>query len=112
MTRTKGLTAKDILYKWDDNIKIQLSGEKIIVLIPYCEEILEFFKAETERNKEFQISSVVAKNLTNFLQILPQEVVACFWLRFNQEQRRLSEAWFNSFPENGNVIIRAIARSN
>lgn len=100
------LNADIILNGWDKDIAKRLQkvvdAGRIPELAAYNSLVIEHLKKDGKFNKKS------IKNLSNFLAIMPKEVVSGFWQAFNMDLRAMSEEWFNVDKANALIIRNAL----
>jgi len=93
-TDYQALDANIILNKWDKTIEKRLSdivkAGRTVELAAYNGLLIEW----VQENVKKSLTDKQSKNLYNFLSIVPNELVADFWKKFNGECREISTHWY------------------
>jgi hypothetical protein len=97
-TDYQSLDANIILNKWDKNVKRRLQdvidANRIPELAAYNMMIIEFIKDKVNKN----LNNKQCENLTEFMELIPNEVGADFWKKFNADCSSISTHWYKSGP--------------
>lgn len=93
-TDYQALDANVILNKWDDDVAKRLQAvvdaNRIPELANYNTIIIEFVKDKIKK----ELNQKQAQNLVNYCRVVPNEVCADFWKKFNQDCRDISAKWY------------------
>jgi hypothetical protein len=104
-TDYKALDGNAILNKWDATVEKQLksicTAKRIPELSAYNESILVY----CEKKVKEKLNTTQKDNLAKYLKMIPNEVVADFWQKFNKEHKVASEDWFKDPKINGKTIV-------
>lgn len=94
-TDYQALNAEIILNNWDESVARRLQdvvdANRIPELAAYNGMIVEYVKDKLKK-KEFNDNQ--SKNLLAFVELVPNEVCADFWKKFNAECRDVSQKWY------------------
>ena len=102
----ESLSADIILNKWDKSVEKKLKSIVDAGRIPELSSYNELLIAHLKSSGK--ISAKAKKNLSNYVGLMPKEIVAGFWQSFNLDLRNLSEEWYNSDAGNSKLILAAI----
>ena len=93
-TDYQALDAYVILNKWDEDVEKRLSDVVVANRIPelanYNTIIIEFVKDKIKK----ELNQKQSQNLVNYCKVVPNEVCADFWKKFNQDCRDISQKWY------------------
>jgi len=93
-TDYQALDANVILNKWDDDVEKRLQAvvdaNRIPELANYNTMLIEYVKDKVKK----ALNQKQAQNLVYFCKLVPNEVCADFWKKFNQDCRDVSQAWY------------------
>jgi len=107
-TDYQSLDANRILNKWDEEVEKHLKGVvkrgKILELGSYNELILDYIKTKVKS----KLDAKQKVNLSQYLKIIPNEVVADFWQKLNQDHKIISEDWYASSTDNSKIILGSL----
>jgi hypothetical protein len=105
------LNADVILNKWNkdiqERIEMIVKANRTPELAAYNELMMEYFS----KNKK-NLSDKQKKNLTSYLQVVPNEVAANFWKKFTSDYQAMSQDWYRSSAANMKVILGVLANPN
>lgn len=107
------LDANIILNKYDDSIEKKLvsivDAGRTPELAAYNDMIIAYIK-KTIKTK---LSKNQKTNLTNYLYVLPNELVGNFWQNFNETLKEISEDWYeHDNDRTANRIMAALVNPN
>ena len=107
------LDANIILNKYDDSIEKKLvsivDAGRTPELAAYNDMIIAYIK-KTVKTK---LSKSQKTNLTNYLYVLPNELVGNFWQNFNETLKEISEDWYeHDNDRTTNRIMAALVNPN
>lgn len=107
------LDANIILNKYDDAIEKKLisivDAGRTPELAAYNDMIIAYIK-KTVKTK---LSKSQKTNLTNYLYVLPNELVGNFWQNFNETLKEISEDWYeHDNDRTANRIMAALVNPN
>ncbi len=107
------LDANIILNKYDDAIEKKLisivDAGRTPELAAYNDMIIAYIK-KTVKTK---LSKSQKTNLTNYLYVLPNELVGNFWQNFNETLKEISEDWYeHDGDRTANRIMAALVNPN
>lgn len=107
------LDANIILNKYDDSIEKKLvsivDAGRTPELAAYNDMIIAYIK-KTVKTK---LSKNQKTNLTNYLYVLPNELVGNFWQNFNETLKEISEDWYeHDNDRTANRIMAALVNPN
>lgn len=109
-TDYQALDANTIFNKFDKAVESQLKaiveGGRIPELAGYNELLIEYAKKKVKSS----FSATQMKNLSDYLGMMPKEIVAGFWKKFNAECVSLSEQWYKSEGRNRDIILKALSK--
>ena len=107
-TDYQALDANVILNKWDDSVAKRLQAvvdaQRIPELANYNTIIIEFVKDKIKKN----LNQKQSENLVNYCRLVPNEICADFWKKFNQDSREISQQWYKESCVSADVRKRIL----
>ena len=107
-TDYKALDGNIIINKWTDAVKDQLVAIVKAGRIPELSSYNESVLAWIEKNVKGKLSDKQKKNLSNYVVLLPAEIVSDFWQKFNQESKDISDDWYMGDKIARTTIVNAL----
>ena len=108
-TDYQSLDANAILNKMDktieDHLKDIIKKGRIPELASYNELVIAYVK----KHVTDKLSDKQKKNLSKYLDLLPNELIGDCWQKFNQECKAISEDWYQSDKGNAKIVLRALS---
>lgn len=106
-TDYESLNGDTILNKWTkdvaEKIKKLVDNKKIIELGSYNQLIINY----VQDKKITALSPKQSKNLTNFIQTIPNECVADFWKKFSADCKDVSNLWYTG-TDKAEIVKRIV----
>jgi len=107
-TDYQALDANVILNSWDKDVEKRLQSvvdaNRIPELANYNLMIIEFVKDKIKKN----LNQKQSQNLVNYCKLVPNEICADFWKKFNQDCRDVSQSWYKESCVSKNVKDRIL----
>lgn len=108
-TDYQSLDANAILNKMDETIERHLKGIIAKGRIPELASYNELLIAYVKKHVKDKLSDKQNKNLSKYLDLLPNELIGDYWQKFNQECKEISELWYQSSKDNNKIVLRALS---
>jgi len=107
-TDYQALNAEVILNKWDKDIeskiKTVVEANRIPELAAYNGMLIEYIKDKVKTT----LNEKQSGNLLAFVELVPNEVCADFWKKFNAECRDVSQKWYKESKMSDKIKTRII----
>lgn len=99
------LDANIILNEFSDQVKKRLEDIVNANRIPELASYNDLLLAYITKKIKTKLSVVQKDNLTNYMALLPKELVGDLWQKLNNEAKEISTDWYNHKPEITRKII-------
>jgi hypothetical protein len=107
------LDANIILNKYDDSIQKKLESIVEAGRTPELAAYNDMIIAYIKKTVKTKMSKAQKTNLTNYLYVLPNELVGNFWQNFNETLKEISEDWYDHDNDRtANRIMGALVNPN
>jgi uncharacterized protein YdeI (YjbR/CyaY-like superfamily) len=107
------LDANIILNKYDDTIQKKLENIVEAGRTPELAAYNDMIIAYIKKTIKTKLSKTQKTNLTNYLYVLPNELVGNFWQNFNETLKDISEDWYDHDGDRtANRIMGALVNPN
>lgn len=108
-TDYQALDAATILNKWSDAVEKQINKIVDIGRIPELATYNDALIAHIKKHVKDKLNPTQKKNLSKYLSMIPKEVRADIWQKFNQDCKAISEDWYMTpGANNGDLVLGAL----
>jgi galactose-1-phosphate uridylyltransferase len=108
-TDYQSLDANAILNKMDETVERHLKDIIKKGRIPELASYNELVIAYVKKHVTDKFNDKQKKNLSKYLDLLPNELIGDFWQKFNQECKVVSEDWYQFNKDaNKKIVLRAL----
>jgi len=107
----EALDANVILNHFDNDIEERLKGIVEKGQIPELAAYNELIVAYIKKNVKTRLSNVQKNNLTNYIELIPKELISDLWQKLNEISKEISEDWYQYDKATGKRTCKLIMGS-